>query len=255
MSVALRNYGSSAFGGLVKALHELKGGASAGYRVSARLLDAACEYRCWREIGESISLDADAEATLETSFPVKVPAKWSAEEPNLYTLLLTLADPAGSVQEVVRVNVGFRKVEIKQGVFYFNGVAIKMQGVNRHETYPDLGHAVTLETMVQDVPLIKQHNINAVRTSHYPNDPRLLDLCHATDSTWSTRPTSKHTAFAWRDQDQSSEIRWEEAYMDRVVRMVERDKNHPCVIMWSLGNERATAATTPPWPIGSQIRS
>ena len=113
---------------LIKALHELKGGTSAGYRVSARLLDAAGAAVLEGEIGESISLDAGAEETLAASFPVKAPAKWSAEEPNLYTLLLTLTDPAGSVQEVERVNVGFRKVEIKQGVFYFNGVRDQAAG-------------------------------------------------------------------------------------------------------------------------------
>ena len=239
VSVALRNYGSSALGGLIKALHELKGGASAGYRVSARLLDAAGAAVVEGEIGESISLDAGAEATLAASFSVKAPAKWSAEEPNLYTLLLTLADPAGSVQEVVRVNVGFRKVEIKQGVFYFNGVPIKLQGVNRHDTHPDLGHAVSLESMIHDVVLMKQHNINTVRTSHYPNDPRWLDLCdryglYVVDEA----DLECHGFGTVGDQDQISEDpAWEAAYLDRAIRMVERDKNHPCVIMWSLGNE------------------
>ncbi len=239
VQVALRNYGGSAFGGLVKALHGLKGGTSAGYRVSARLLDAAGAAVLEGEIGESISLDAGAEATLKASFPVKAPAKWSAEEPNLYTLLLTLTDPAGSVQEVVRVNVGFRKVEIKQGVFYFNGVAIKLQGVNRHDTHPDLGHAVSLESMIQDVVTMKQHNINTVRTSHYPNDPRWLDLCdryglYVVDEA----DLECHGFGTVGDQDQISEDpAWEAAYLDRAVRMVERDKNHPCVVMWSLGNE------------------
>ena len=105
------------------------------------------------------------------------PQKWSAEHPNLYTLLVSLKDPAGTVLEVQRCRVGFRTVEILDAQVHVNGVPILFKGVNRHEHDPDTGHAVSVESMVEDILLMKQFNINAVRTSHYPNDPRWYDLC------------------------------------------------------------------------------
>ncbi len=221
------------------ALRNYAAAPAAGYRVTAQLLDAAGAVVLAQEIAAPAGLDAGAEVTLEATFPVKAPAKWSAEEPNLYGLLITLYGPDAAIAEVQRVNVGFRKVEIKKGVFYFNGVAIKLQGVNRHDTHPDLGHAVSLESMIQDIISMKRHNINAVRTSHYPNDPRWLDLCdryglYVIDEA----DLECHGFGTVGDQDQISEDpTWEAAYLDRAIRMVERDKNHPCVIMWSLGNE------------------
>jgi len=168
------------------------------------------------------------------------PRLWSAEDPYLYTLLVTLKDAAGNILEVVPQHVGFRTVEIKGDRFLVNGVAIKLKGVNRHETHPDLGRAVPLETMVKDLLLMKQHNINAIRTSHYPDDPRFYDLCDyyglyvidecdlethgfCCNEGWAGNPTE--------------DPRWESACVDRMERMVHRDKNHPCIIMWSLGNE------------------
>jgi beta-galactosidase/beta-glucuronidase len=239
VQVTLRHYGGSGWEGLARALRDLKREASAGYRVAARLVDADGAITAQGEIGPAVSIDAGAEVTLEASFPVAAPAKWSAEEPNLYALLLTLMGPDGATLEVERVNVGFRKIEIRSGVFLFNGAPIKLQGVNRHDTHPDLGHAVTLESMIQDVVLMKQHNINAVRTSHYPNDPRWYDLCdryglYVVDEA----DLECHGFGTVGEQDQISEDpAWEAAYLDRAIRLVERDKNHPCVIMWSLGNE------------------
>jgi len=221
------------------ALRNYAAAAASGYRVAVQLLDPAGGVVLAQEIGAPAGLDAGSEVTLEAAFPIKAPAKWSAEEPNLYPLLITLTGPDGAVAEVQRVNVGFRKVEIKKGVFYFNGVAIKLQGVNRHDTHPDLGHAVTLESMIQDVVAMKRHNINTVRTSHYPNDPRWLDLCdryglYVVDEA----DLECHGFGTVGAQDQiSDDPAWEAAYVDRAVRMVERDKNHPCVVMWSLGNE------------------
>ncbi len=226
--LALRNYGA---------------GEAQGARLVARLLDADGGTVLEREIGAPASVGAGAEVTLEASFPVKAPRKWSAEEPNLYTLLLTLTGAGGAAPvfgvEVQRVSLGFRKVEIKKGVFYFNGQPIKLHGVNRHDTHPDLGHAVSLESMVQDIVAMKRHNVNAVRTSHYPADPRWLDLCdryglYVVDEA----DLECHGFGTVGDQDQISEDpAWEAAYLDRAVRMVERDKNHPCVVLWSLGNE------------------
>jgi beta-galactosidase/beta-glucuronidase len=141
--------------------------------------------------------------------------------------------------EVERFDVGFRSVEIKDGVFLVNGRPVKLQGVNRHETHPDLGHAVSLESMVQDIVLMKQHNVNAVRTSHYIDDPRWLDLCdrygiYVVDEA----DLECHGMGVVGDMNGlSNDPLWKDAYLDRAIRMVERDKNHACVVMWSLGNE------------------
>jgi len=162
------------------------------------------------------------------------PKKWSAELPNLYTLLLTLKNAKGEVVETENCRVGFRTVEIKDGLLLVNGRSVKLFGVNRHEHDPDHGRAVPLSRMIQDIKLLKQNNINAVRTSHYPDSPVWYELCdeygiylideanlesHALKGYLANNPT------------------WHTAFVERAIRMVERDKNHPSVIIWSLGNE------------------
>ena len=180
---------------------------------------------------------------------VENPRKWTAETPELYTLVVTLAEhsPTGleagqghdDVFEVESVKVGFRQVDVKDQQLLINGVSVKLKGVNRHDTHPDLGHAVSYESMVQDIVLMKQHNINTVRTSHYPNDARWYDLCdeygmYIVDE---TDLECHGFAISGNLNQLSEDPAWEAAYLDRVVRLVERDKNHPCVIFWSLGNE------------------
>jgi beta-galactosidase len=165
---------------------------------------------------------------------VKNPDKWTAETPNLYTLMLTLCDTDGKVVEADSCRIGFRKIEIRDGRFLINGQPIRLRGVNRHEIDPDTGQALSTERMVQDITLMKQANINAVRTCHYPDDPRWYDLCdrygiyvldEANICTHGTR------GFLANDP------RWHNAFLDRAIRMAERDKNHPSVIIWSMGNE------------------
>lgn len=165
---------------------------------------------------------------------VKTPAKWTAETPNLYTLVLTLNDERGAVVEADSCKVGFRKIEIRNGRFLVNGQPIRLRGVNRHEIDPDTGYAMTDARMLQDITLMKQANINAVRTCHYPDDPRWYDLCdkygiyvldEANICTHGTR------GFLANDPQ------WTGAFLDRAQRMAERDKNHPSVIIWSMGNE------------------
>ena len=168
------------------------------------------------------------------------PRLWSAEDPYLYTLLVTLKDADGNVLEVVPQRVGFRTIEIKGDRFLVNGVAIKLKGVNRHETHPDLGRAVPVETMVKDLLLMKQHNINAIRTSHYPDDPRFYDLCDYYGLYVIDECDLESHGFCHIDGwagNPTDDTRWEAACVDRMERMVHRDKNHPCIIMWSLGNE------------------
>lgn len=174
---------------------------------------------------------------------VKAPRKWCAEDPYLYSLLLTLKGHDGSVLEVIREFVGFRQVEVRDGRVLVNGKPVYLRGVNRHEIDPVRGYAVTRELMELDVRLMKQFNFNAVRTSHYPNHPYWYYLCdkygvyvvdeanvecHGIASIGKTGPLRNEPA---------NNPEWLPAFMDRVIRMVERDKNRPSVIMWSLGNE------------------
>ncbi len=165
---------------------------------------------------------------------IKNPAKWTAETPNLYTLVLTLNDQNGNMIEADRCQVGFRKIEIRDGQLLVNGQPIRLRGVNRHEIDPDTGHAISEARMLQDITLMKQANINAVRTCHYPDDPRWYDLCdryglyvldEANICTHGTR------GLLANDPD------WTGAFLDRAQRLAERDKNHPSVIIWSMGNE------------------
>jgi beta-galactosidase len=165
---------------------------------------------------------------------IKNPAKWTAETPELYTLVLTLNDTNGNVVEADSCKIGFRKIEIRDGVFLINGQPVKLRGVNRHEIDPDTGYAMSDARMRQDITLMKQANINAVRTCHYPDDPRWYDLCDRygiyvlDEANICTHGTRGFLA---------SEPSWAGAFLDRAQRMAERDKNHPSVIAWSMGNE------------------
>ncbi|HUU83536.1 MAG TPA: glycoside hydrolase family 2 TIM barrel-domain containing protein [Phycisphaerae bacterium] len=178
------------------------------------------------------------DGVVEMQARVVNPAKWTAETPNLYVLLLELSDAEGRVVEVERCNFGFREVELKGGQLLVNGRAILLKGVNRHEHDPDHGRAIPLSRMVQDVKLLKQNNINAVRTSHYPDDPKWYDLCDRYGIYLVDEANIESHGMGY-DPDRTLGTRpeWKEAHLDRTVRMVERDKNHPAVIIWSLGNE------------------
>ena len=206
--------------------------------VIARLLDAAGGVVFEQPLGAPALVPASSELELALAVPVAAPHRWSAEDPYRYTLLLALSSSDGLLQ-THRLSVGFRQVEVRAGVFYFNGQPIKLQGVNRHETHPDFGHAVPYESMLQDILLMKQHNINTVRCSHYPDDPRWLDLCdqyglYVIDEA-DQEAHGFHHAGDWARL--AKDPAWRAAFVDRAVRMVERDKNHPSIIIWSLGNE------------------
>lgn len=157
--------------------------------------------------------------------------------PNCYELVITLMDDGAPT--VSTQTVGFREVEIVDGQLIVNGEAVTVRGVNRHDFHPDKGRTVPIGTMREDIKIMKRHNINAVRTAHYPNDPRFYDLCDEyglyvvdeTDIECHGMERGKSTTHL------SDNPAWEDAYVDRMVRMVERDKNHPSVIIWSLGNE------------------
>ena len=184
--------------------------------------------------GHPATVGGGREVRLSVSMPVEAPHLWSDEDPYLYSLSLTLRLANGEVIEVVGCRPGFRQVEIREGQIHVNGAPILIKGVNRHEHDPDTGHAVSTESMVEDIVLMKQFNINAVRTSHYPNDPRWYELCD-----WyglylfDEANVESHGVWDRLAKDPL----WEGAFLDRVTRMVERDKNHPSIIAWSLGNE------------------
>jgi beta-galactosidase/evolved beta-galactosidase subunit alpha len=194
----------------------------------------------FQQVGEIEKIKGVTYAGLvKSEIPVERPHKWSAEHPYLYTLLVTLKDQQDQIIEVVPIRVGFRSVKLKDGLFLINGVPIKLKGVNRHDHHPDLGRAIPLEWMIEDVKLMKQHNINAVRTAHYPNDPRFYDLCdeygiYVIDE---ADPECHGFVLIGNISEISADPAWKEAYLDRMRRMVHRDKNHRSIIMWSLGNE------------------
>lgn len=192
----------------------------------------------WRHDALASAERLDLDARLANVRP------WSAESPSLYTLTLTLADEQGTVEQVNQ-RVGFRRFEIADSVFLLNGKRLIFRGVNRHEFDARTGRTMTLDTMITDVKLCKQLNINAIRTSHYPNDTRFLDLCDEyglyvidetnleTHGSWCTPgdiPTPATTI-------PGSKMEWEGACVDRLESMVRQDFNHPSVLIWSLGNE------------------
>lgn len=181
---------------------------------------------------------AGGEVSLDLSRNVTNPLKWSAEEPNLYTLVLTLKDSRGRVLEVVPWRLGFRSSEIKDGQILVNGRPVVIKGVNRHEHDPDLGQVTTREMMLKDILLMKQYNINAVRTSHYPNDERWYHLCDEYGLYVQDEANVESHAYGANDKQRISDgADFTEAHVDRMRRTVERDKNHASIFLFSLGNE------------------
>lgn len=188
-------------------------------------------------------MNGAAEQEVRVSAFVENPLKWSAEKPHLYTLVLCLKDEHGGVIEFESCKIGFRTFEIKDGLMKINGKRIVLKGVNRHEFSADKGRAIGYEEMVHDIQLMKQHNINAVRTSHYPNHPLFYDLCdeyglYVIDETnLETHGTWQYGQTEEGDTVPGSKPEWTANVLDRCNSMFQRDKNHPSVIIWSLGNE------------------
>lgn len=184
-----------------------------------------------------IDVPAGQSAPVKLATKVSAPALWSAETPNLYQVQLTLSDTSGKVLEVIPQRIGFRKVEIRDGMLLVNGKRVLIKGVNRHEHDPDTGHMMTEERMRQDIMLMKRLNINAVRLSHYPNHFRFYELCDEY-GLYVVDEANIECHGAWKSKlGLASHPDWADAMMDRFVRMLERDKNHACVVIWSLGNE------------------
>ncbi|MEO5915377.1 MAG: glycoside hydrolase family 2 TIM barrel-domain containing protein [Luteolibacter sp.] len=168
------------------------------------------------------------ETTVSVSIPVSNPAKWTAEIPYLHTAVIGLTGSSP-----VSARVGFREVEIKGRLFTINGVPVKLKGANRHENWPDTGHTVTKERMIRDIELLKQANCNHVRTCHYSNDPQWYELCDE----YGIYLVAEANEECHGAQVLSSIPMYEKAFVDRSVANVENFKNHPSVVIWSLGNE------------------
>jgi beta-galactosidase len=202
------------------------------YKASFELLDASGKsvYK------KSVSLN-DSTKFQNIIATVKNPKKWTAETPNLYTILTTLYDNRGNVIEIIPQTTGFRKVEIKDGVLYVNGKAILIKGVNRHEMDPITGQVISKERMEQDVRIMKENNINAVRTSHYPNDPYWYQLCDKYGLYVVDEANLESHGMGFGENSLSKKPDWFLQHFQRDSRAVERDKNHACVIIWSMGNE------------------
>jgi beta-galactosidase len=178
------------------------------------------------------------------SVTIHEPLHWTAETPNLYRLVLTLKDDQGKAIESVATRFGFREVEIRDGRLLVNGVPVLLRGTNRHEHDPDHGKTVSEERMIQDIKLLKQNNFNAVRTSHYPDDPRWYELCDEYGIYLIDEANLEtHELGFGRVNFPGNREEWFAPCVARMVDMVQRDKNHPSVILWSLGNEAGGGET------------
>lgn len=170
------------------------------------------------------------------SLHVESPKKWTAETPNLYRLVVTLIDENDDIVVAEAYNIGFRVVEMLDGQLCVNGAPLLIRGVNRHEHHESKGHAISEADMLEDIKLLKQNNFNAVRTAHYPNHPRWYELCDEY-GLYVVDEANIETHGMFPMGRLSRDPLWAGAYMSRFTQMVERDKNHACIIIWSLGNE------------------
>ncbi len=208
------------------------------YTVDAALFDPAGKRVFEKTLPSVGGIEAGDDASVSMKIKVKAPKKWSAEAPHLYTMVFELKNSAGTMVEKTCCRYGFKQSEIKDGQLLVNGVPILVKGVNRHEHDPVHGRAVPVSRMVQDILLMKQHNINTVRTSHYANNPKWLELCdyyglYLIDEA----NIESHGVGYHPDYTLGNKPEWKEAHLDRIRSIVERDKNHPSVIIWSMGNE------------------
>lgn len=188
----------------------------------------------------------------ETELVIDDPVLWNSEQPYLYTLVLE------TEHEVITEYVGIREIHVENSVVYINGAPVKFRGVNRHDSDPVTGFAISVDQMKKDLELMKQHNINAIRTSHYPNAPMFYQMCdkygffvideadyesHGTMNLYYKNDTREERTSRWNELI-TDNPEYEEAVLDRVKKMIERDKNRPCVVIWSMGNESGYGCTT-----------
>ncbi len=174
---------------------------------------------------------------VKAEIPVANPDKWSAETPTLYRLLVTVGNGTNAAREYIPINVGFRKIEVKNSQVLVNGQPVLFKGADRHEIDPTYGYHVPRETMLRDIETLKRFNFNAVRTSHYPNDPYWYELCDRYGIYLVDEANIEAHGMGYGKENLGSDRRFEQAHIERGSRMAIRDKNHPSVIFWSMGNE------------------
>jgi len=223
LKTSVRNYGSAVTG---------------SYTVSTQLYDADDKPVWSAPLTQSSDLGgvpAGTDATVSASKAVDHPRLWSAEDPYLYTAVMELKNPAGQVIETESTRVGFREFAMRDGLMQINGKRIELRGTNRHEMDPDVGMALTPEKIRQDLTIMKQHNITALRTSHYPNNPYTYELADEY-GIYVIDETNLET-HGISGQYPGNNTDWLQPILARTQNVVQRDKNHPSVIIWSLGNE------------------
>ena len=206
--------------------------------VRAKLVDPLQRYRAIFDSTRTVSVDSVFSLQIESK--VNRAKLWSAEEPNLYQLQLSLLNNSGQIIEVITQQVGFRKIEIKAGQLLVNGKPLMFRGVNRHEWDPYFGRAITESSMLEDIKLMKQHNINAVRAAHYPNQERWYELCNEYGLYVIDEANIEAHGMRFHEngfEHITNDTLWTAQWLDRGYRMFERDKNQPSIIMWSMGNE------------------
>lgn len=211
--------------------------AEKGWSIEVQLFDATGKAVFKKPLSGAVQTSGHSKPPArhaEVIAAVPAPKLWSSESPALYTAVVSLKNPAGKCVEAARVRTGFHKIEVRDSQLLINGRAVMIKGVNRHEHDDTTGKTISRESMVRDILLMKQHNFNAVRNSHYPNDPLWYDLCDEYGLYLIDEANIESHAFS---TSVCRDARYASAFLERGLRMVERDKNHPSVILWSLGNE------------------
>ncbi len=182
-------------------------------------------------------IKAGEKTTVTIKTNISAPEKWSAEHPYLYTLVLALDDSKEKTVEWTSCKFGFRDIEVRDKQVLINGQPIMFKGVNRIEHHPLTGHTLSLKQMIEEAKLMKRHNINCVRTSHYPSDPKWYDVCDEYGIYVIDEANVESHGMRYGEESLAHDTSWEKAHVERMAAMVERDKNHPSVVLWSFGNE------------------
>ncbi|MBP6870734.1 MAG: DUF4981 domain-containing protein [Bacteroidales bacterium] len=208
-----------------------------GYTLKVKLLTSVGKITV-ADFSQEIKFSGKRESQIVFNQMIENPRKWTAETPDLYTLVLSLYNNKGVCEESVSCKVGFKSYEIKDGQFLVNGIPVLIKGVNRHEHDPVTAHVISEESMLEDIRLMKQFNINTVRTCHYPNDPRWYELCDQYGLYVIDEANIESHGMGYDpDRTLGNNPAFMKAHLDRVEAMLERDKNHPSIIFWSMGNE------------------
>ena len=187
--------------------------------------------------GKIPAVQKSKQAAIVLNAVLKQPRLWSAETPNLYHLILKLKNNKNEIVDIAECYFGVRKIEVRGDVFYVNGKAVKLKGVNRHEQHPRTGRHLSRNTIIRDLELIKQANINMIRTCHYPDDPLFYELCDQYGIYVMDEANQESHGYGIGNKVLGDDPVWKKSHVERAVSLVQRDKNHACVIFWSMGNE------------------